>query len=185
MITETEAWGPSVCVWRWPLCRSCWLTGPVWEEGVVIAVRKSEQDILFKLKSLSEHSHSHQCFLCWWGLICWSQEEEKLHAGMFAVRSKHLTQAITLPVGSLFPGRGRRTRRSVALALLAVAGEKDHNIISRQEGTRWRNMHEAEGHRAGVNIYTSAASQNDWLPQRTCCEKSIQRSQPSYPPPSL
>lgn len=120
------------------------------------------QDILFKVKSPAEHSHSYQCFLCWWGLIIWSQEGgKKLHAGRFAAQNKHLAQAITLPVGSLFPGRGGRTRRFVALSVLAVAGEKDHNIISRQEGTRWWNMHEAEGHRTGVNIYTSAASQSD------------------------
>lgn len=106
----------------------------------------------------------------------------KLQADVFAARNKHLAQVITLPVGLLFPSRGRRTHRSAALSLLAVAGVKDHNIISRQEGTRWWNMHEAEGHRTGVNIYTSAASQNDWLPQRTCCEKSIQLSGPLLSP---
>lgn len=34
----------------------------------------------------------------------------------------------------------------VALSSLAVAGVRDHNIISRQEGTCWWNMREAEGH---------------------------------------
>lgn len=34
-------------------------------------------------------------------------------------------------------------------------------------------MREAEGHQTGVNINTNTASQNDWLPLRTCCEKSI------------
>lgn len=85
----------------------------------------------------------------------------KLHVDMFAAGNEHLARVITLPVRFLFPGRGRRTHRSVVLSLLAVAGVKDHNIISRQEGTRWWNMHEAEGHRTGVNIYTNAASQND------------------------
>lgn len=85
----------------------------------------------------------------------------KLHADVFAARDKHLAQVITLPVGLLYPGRGRRAHRSAPLSLLALGGVKDHNIISRQEGTRWWNMHEAEGHRTGVNIYTSAASQND------------------------
>lgn len=54
-----QAWGSSVCVWRWPLCtegllvdRSCR------EEGVEIGVRKSAQDISFKLKSPTEHSQS-------------------------------------------------------------------------------------------------------------------------------
>lgn len=61
-------------------------------------------------------------------------------------------------------------------------GVRDHNIISRQEGTRWWDMHEAEGHRTGVNIYTNTASQNDWLPRRACCEKSIQHSNPFCPP---
>lgn len=34
----------------------------------------------------------------------------------------------------------------VALSSFAVGGVRDHNIISRQEGTCWWNMREAEGH---------------------------------------
>lgn len=120
-------------------------------------------DILFNLKSPTGHSRGDQCCLCWCSYLLESRGaiRGKLHADVFAARNKHLAHVITLPVGLLFPSRGRRTHRSAALSLLAVAGVKDHNIISRQEGTRWWNMHEAEGHRTGVNIYTSAASQND------------------------
>lgn len=35
---------------------------------------------------------------------------------------------------------------TVALSPLAVGGVRDHNIISRQEGTCWWNMREAEDH---------------------------------------
>lgn len=83
----------------------------------------------------------------------------------------------------LFHGRRYHMHHSVAPSPLAVSGVRDHNIISRQEGTCWWNMHEAEGHWTGVDICTNTAIQNDWLPQRACCEKSIWHSNPFYPPP--
>lgn len=89
---------------------------------------------------------------------------------------------IWLQLCSCSHGKGGHTRHSVALSPLADGGVRDHNIISRQEGTCWWNMREAEGHWTGVNINTNTASQNDWLPQRACCEKSIQHSNPLYPP---
>lgn len=51
--------------------------------------------------------------------------------------------------------------QSAALSAVAVSGLRDHNVISRQEGTCWWNMRETEGHRTGVNINTNTASQND------------------------
>lgn len=70
---------------------------------------------------------------------------------------------------------------SVVQSPLVVGGVRDHNIILRQEGTCWWNMREAEGHWTSVNINTNTSSQNDWLPLRACCEKSIQSNHPLSP----
>jgi len=74
---------------------------------------------------------------------------------VYCVTAKDSVTVMLLPLWQ------RRKQASLCLSPLAVDGVRDHNIISRQEGTCWWNMRKAEGHCTGVNINTNTASQND------------------------
>lgn len=57
-----------------------------------------------------------------------------------------LAQVIGFGYRHAFVPWQRTTHASLCGTVSFVGGVRDHNIISRQEGTCWWNMHEAEGH---------------------------------------
>lgn len=98
----------------------------------------------------------------------------------------------TLPLPPYLIAGGDATwgKRKAPCALLTIACYRNIFIFSttyaqssRHNFQAGRNMREAEGHGRRGSVYTNTASQDDWLPWRAHCEKSIWHSSLSATPP--